>query len=200
MNNIERRFFVVNELRVDGSDGKTPVIVGHAAVFNQLSGDLGGFREQVAPGAFAEAIKSDDVRALFNHDPNFVLGRNKSGTLRLSEDAQGLAIEIDPPDTQWARDLMVTMRRGDVTQMSFGFNVTREGQKWDKAEDGSLPIRTLMKLRLFDVSPVTYPAYTQTDVALRSFQEYKENCEHDVVKNATWRINLMRRELDLLKD
>jgi len=166
---LERRAFAA-ELRVDRA-GEKPVIRGHAAVFNALSEDLGGFREQIAPGAFKNAIGRDDVRALFNHDSNLILGRNKAGTLRMSEDDTGLAIEIDPPDTQYARDLMVSMERGDITQMSFGFSVTKQGQKWE--ENGQTHTRTLTDVRLYDVSPVTLPAYPQTDVALRSLTEFK---------------------------
>lgn len=159
--------FRVEKREGENGDDEKRVIVGHAAVFNTLSEDLGGFREQIAPGAFLTAIKEDDVRALFNHDPNFVLGRNTSGTLRMSEDSKGLAIEIDAPDTQFARDLLHSMERGDISQMSFGFNVRPNGSNFAEDDDGQI-IRTLTDVRLFDVSPVTYPAYKETDVAVRS--------------------------------
>ncbi len=168
MKDIERRTYLVNEFRVDQEgDDMPPKISGHAAVFDQLSEDLGGFRERIAAGAFAKTLQSADVRALFNHDPNFVLGRNKSGTLRLKEDITGLAIEIDPPDTQLARDLMISMKRGDISQMSFGFRTNSD--QWNKVAGEW--IRTLLAVELFDVSPVTYPAYTQTDVAVRSMKQ-----------------------------
>lgn len=169
----ERRFVAFDELCVEQREDGKRMIRGHAAVFNQLSEDLGGFREQIAPGAFAEAIKSDDVRALFNHNPDYILGRNLSKTLRLVEDARGLAIEIDPPDTQIARDLMVSMERGDVTQMSFAFSVRPNGQNWAKDDAGQV-VRTLTKVRLYDVSPVVYPAYPQTDVAVRALNEWRQ--------------------------
>lgn len=174
MKNKERRAFVAElkiETRGEG-DNAAPMIVGHAAVFNQLSEDLGGFREQISPGAFRDAIQKDDVRALFNHDPNLILGRNRSKTLRMAEDQTGLLIEIDPPDTQVGRDLMVSLKRGDITQMSFGFRVLPDGQEWSEDEDGNV-IRTLKKVSLFDVSPVTYPAYPQTDVAARSLDQWR---------------------------
>lgn len=194
---IERRAFTVDELRVQrGSDGAPSKIIGHAAVFNQLSEDLGGFREQIAPGAFAEAVKSDDVRALWNHNPDHILGRNLAKTLILSEDSRGLAIEIIPPDTQMARDLMVSMERGDVTQMSFGFSVRANGQNWGKDDAGNA-IRTLTRVRLFDVSPVTYPAYPQTDVAVRSLNAWQEEQEQ-AAETALWQVRLQRRRLDLL--
>ena len=138
-------------------------IEGHAAVFDALSDDLGGFREKIARGAFADSIGRDDVRALWNHDPNFVLGRSASGTLKLTEDTRGLLVRISPPDTTWARDLMTSIERGDVSQMSFAFQTDRDA--WTKVA-GAWE-RTLLSVRVFDVSPVTYPAYPQTDVGLR---------------------------------
>ena len=185
---IERRSFAVDSLKIETRDDEKQIIRGHAAVFNQLSEDLGGFREQVAPGAFTEAIERDDVRALFNHDANFVLGRTLSKTLRLSEDARGLAIEIDPPDTQAARDLLVSISRGDVSQMSFGFTIRPGGQDWAKDDEGRT-IRTLKKVRLFDVSPVTYPAYPQTDVALRELRSFL----HDNAQAQDARVRMEKR-------
>mgnify|MGYP001558303859 CR=1 FL=1 len=193
MKNLERRHFTLDALRVEArADGKRR-IVGHAAVFNQLSEDLGGFREQIAPGAFAEAIKTDDVRALLNHNPDFILGRNTAGTLTLAEDARGLAIEIDPPDTQIARDLLVSLERGDVNQMSFGFSVWENGQSWSVDTDGETMIRTLTRVRLYDVSPVTFPAYPQTDVAVRELRAWVAAAQpaFDRVKLARMRLNLV---------
>lgn len=170
----ERRVFSLDTLTVEHRDGEASKIRGHAAVFNQLSEDLGGFREQIVPGAFVEAIERDDVRALFNHDANFILGRNRSGTLRLTEDTRGLAIEVDAPNTQTIRDLVLSpIERGDVSQMSFGFSVRPGGQDWAKDEEGRT-IRTLKKLRLFDVSPVVFPAYPQTDVAVRELRAWTQ--------------------------
>ena len=162
---LERRILPL-EVRVERRENGQAVIRGHAAVFGQLSEDLGGFREQIMPGAFADAIQTDDVRALFNHDPNWVLGRNRSNTLTPAEDARGLAVDITPPDTQLVRDLVLTpMERGDITQMSFAFSVRPGGQDWAKDDNGQV-VRTLKRVRLYDVSPVTYPAYPQTDVSV----------------------------------
>jgi len=163
----EVRTFTLDDIEVRSEDDK-PKIKGHAAVFDKLSEDLGGFREKIASGAFAKTIKKSDIRALFNHDPNYVLGRNKAGTLNLEEDEKGLAIEIDPPDTSYARDLMVSIERGDITQMSFAFKTIKDS--WEN-QDKKESIRTLEEVDLFDVSPVTYPAYPQTDVKVRSFLE-----------------------------
>ncbi|MEY5101201.1 MAG: Prophage pi2 protein 32 [Pseudomonadota bacterium] len=192
---IERRYIVAQDLVLEERDGKTPTIRGHAAVFDQLSEDLGGFREQIVPGAFTEAIQKDDVRALIDHLSHLILGRNAAGTLRLSEDAHGLAVEIDPPDTSYARDLLVSMKRGDITQMSFGFTVRPGGQDWAKDDEGRY-IRTLKKLRLFDVSPVTFPAYPQTDVAVRALGEFRA-AEAPAPADTRWRNEILRRRLTL---
>lgn len=160
----EERSIEPPEIRVERQDGEDKV-VGYAAVFDELSPPLWGFRERIEKGAFAKSIREADVRALWNHDRNLVLGRTKSRTLRLFEDDTGLGYEIDPPDTQWARDALVTIERGDVDQSSFGFEVIRE--EWTTNEDDE-NIRTLKEVKLFDVSPVTFPAYPQTSVQLRS--------------------------------
>lgn len=158
-------------IKVERRDASPPLIRGHAAVFDSLSENLGGFREVIAPGAFDDVL-GDDVRALFNHDPNAILGRSTAGTLRVGVDAAGLTYEIDPPDTQAARDLLVSMERGDVRESSFGFRVARGGDTWDENDDGVL-IRTITKVaRLYDVSPVTFPAYPDTDAAKRTLSEY----------------------------
>ena len=158
----EERSFALRELRVEGQDTARK-IVGYAAVFDVLSVPLWGFKERIRPGAFKKTIGEADVRALWNHDSNLVLGRTKSGTLALAEDEVGLRIEITPPDAQWARDHMATIERGDVDQMSFGFNTVRD--KW--YTDAGETIRDVEEVHLFDVSPVTFPAYPQTTVQVR---------------------------------
>jgi hypothetical protein len=125
---------------------------------------IGRFSEQIAPGAFKDSIRQDDIRALFNHDPNFILGRNKAGSLTLREDSKGLAIEIDLPATGNGRDLIAAVRRGDLSGMSIGFDV--QDETWQKGAAGAM-VRTLKKIKLYDVGPVTFPAYASTDVSLR---------------------------------
>lgn len=167
---IERRAFDAGlELR---EEGQAVCLVGHAALINQLSEDMGGWREQIASGAFAEALAKDDVRLLVNHR-DLPLARTRSGTLKLSEDSRGLAIEatLEPSDPDVQR-LLPKLKRGDLSQMSFGFRVAPGGQDWAKDDEGRT-VRTLKKLRLFDVSVVTFPAYPQTDVAVRSFQAWQ---------------------------
>lgn len=167
---VERRAFDADEFRVEGeAEGRT--IVGHAALFDTLSSDLGGFREKIDSGAFGNA-EDNDVRALFNHDPNLILGRNKAGTLSLDEDEKGLRVKINPPDTQFANDLLKSIDRGDVSQMSFAFRVVEDD--WEKGKGDDPSIRTLRKVELFDVSPVTYPAYKQTEVGVRSMSDIAE--------------------------
>jgi uncharacterized protein len=162
---IERRFRP-QEFRVQGDDNN-PRITGYAAVFDSLSEDLGWFREEIDPHAFDTVMGTNpDVRALFNHDPNVVLGRTTAGTLKLSLDARGLAYEIDPPATQAAQDLMVSMKRGDVTQSSYAFVVARD--QWTDNPDGTLTRRVLEIEELFDVSPVTYPAFPAASSQVRS--------------------------------
>lgn len=160
---VERRTFTVAAKRAAGEGGKI-TLAGHAAVFDTPY-DLGWFTESVARGAFTDTIKSDDIRALFNHDPNIILGRNKAGTLRLSEDDKGLAIEIDLPDTQTARDIAASIERGDVSQMSIGFEAIEE--TWEFVENQN-DKRTIKRAKLWDVSPVVFPASPTTDIAKRS--------------------------------
>lgn len=163
----ERRWFTAAVRALPATEGVRK-IVGHGAVFNQLSSDLGGFREQIAPGAFRESLEKQDCFALFNHSRDFVLGRSGAGTARFREDDQGLAYEIDTPDTTWARDLVVSIERGDISQSSFGFRVESEDDEtWSVCEDGQV-VRTLHRVRLFDAGPVTMAAYPQTDAAVRS--------------------------------
>ena len=163
--NEEREIRVLTrplELREDG-EGQ-PVIRGYAAVFNEWSMDLGGFVERIQPGFFAPVLEGD-IRALWQHDSSYVLGRTTNGTLRLAEDATGLAVEITPPDSQWARDALVSLRRGEVNQMSFAFRVAEE--RWEPAEAGPAQRTLLRAADLYEVSPVTFAAYPQTSVSAR---------------------------------
>jgi len=199
----EIRAFKLTELRIDAQGDKPPCIYGYSAVFDQLSEDLGGFREKIAQGAFTKTIQTADVRALFNHDPNYVLGRCKSGTLSLEEDSVGLRIENTPPDTQWARDLLVTMRRGDVDQMSFAFETVRDS--WEQDKTTGTVTRTLLECNLMDVSPVTFPAYPKTSAAVRSkLSEFQQPTPAGQaappvpdIADAQIRIRGMRRQLEL---
>lgn len=169
---IDRRYIDQAELRLDESrgDGQPPRIIGYAAVFNAEAQIMPGWREIVRPGAFRKTLRESDVRALKNHDPNLVLGRKSAGTLTMSEDEKGLRYSIDPPDVSYANDLLVSIRRGDITQSSFGFNVVKD--RWTQDAEKKTLLRELLEVKLFDVSPVTFPAYAQTEVNVRSVMDY----------------------------
>lgn len=156
------------EVRTQGDAGQG--IRGLAAVYNSLSENLGGFREKIAPGAFESVLNTNpDVRALFNHDPNLVLARTANGTLRLHEDERGLVYEADIAPTSIGNDVLAWVARGDVTQSSFAFRLASGGDTWEEDADTGALIRTIHQFSaLFDVSPVTYPAYVATDVVPRS--------------------------------
>jgi HK97 family phage prohead protease len=201
--NIEKRT-IKTELRVvkqKQEDDALPVIEGYAAVFNSDSEDMMGFIERIRPGAFKEAIKISDVRSLFNHDANIVLGRNKAGTLEIKEDKKGLFMVTHPPDTQLVRDMVMTpIDRGDIDQQSFGFTVEKDS--WEGL-DTDKPVRTIEKIKeLFDVSVVTYPAYQDTSVALRSLAEARNQKPNEdeisIEVNGTEHIFNCQDELDLL--
>ncbi|CEF48241.1 unnamed protein product [uncultured bacterium] len=165
------------ELRAMTTPDGTPTIVGYAAIFNSPSEDLGGFREVIRPGAFAAALAGADVRALINHDRNQVLGRTKAGTLLLHEDSRGLRFQINPPDTQFARDLQTSIGRGDVSGASFRFYMFDDparGQQWRSEPSGV--VRELTEIAAIDdVSVAAYPAYLATEVSIRSLEEYRRS-------------------------
>ena len=176
MRTIKHRAFKLKELRSVENDGQRQ-IVGHAAVFNQLSENLGGFRERIFQGAFKKTIQEADVRGLMNHDKNLILGRTKSGTLRLREDDVGLWFEIDTPNTSYANDLHVSIDRGDIDQASFSFSIIR-GEIDENEKSGDLRIYNLREAQLYDVSPVTFPAYPQTDVSANSLNNMEIRLRH----------------------
>ena len=156
---------IKHEFRVS-QDGEAPNISGYAALFDTESENI-GWIETIDPHAFDSVIASKpDVRALWNHNPDHVLGRTSANTLSLTIDSRGLAYSIDPPDTTVASDLIVSMRRKDVTESSFGFIVKRD--QWTDNTDGTVTRRILEFDELLDVSPVTYPAYSGTTAQARS--------------------------------
>jgi uncharacterized protein len=168
---IERRM-VEMEFRAGESQEK-PTISGRAVVYNRWSADLGGFKEIIEPGFFENAL-NQDVRALWNHNADLVLGRTRAGTLKLADNESGLDVEINPPDTQIGRDAVVSIQRRDVTQMSFGFTIKSGGDTWERDKRTGAITRRLLRggcETLFDVSPVTYPAYAQTSVHARSMMD-----------------------------
>lgn len=198
MERIEKRLGIASEIRAVRSESGDRVIEGYAARFNKYSEDLGGFKEKIKPGAFSDAIKNSDVRALFNHDPNIVLGRSKAGTLTLKEDKKGLHMSVTLPNTRTADELMESIERGDITQQSFGFTIAEDS--WRMSEKYG-EVRTIEKIdRLFDVSPVTFPAYPDTEVALRSLAAWKEGPEPEPEKTDEVRHLIERLHAAIIKD
>lgn len=157
MENIERR--AVTELRAQGRK-----LTGYAAIFGQEA-HIADFSEVIMPGAFTASLNGRDVLALVDHDPAKVLARTKSGSLRLSEDARGLAFDLDVPDTQAGRDVLTLAERGDLGGMSFGFTVGKGGERWDGKR------RELLAVTLHEISVISgWPAYKDTVVQARCKQ------------------------------
>ena len=202
---MEQRFATIEGLEVRAEGDKPATILGHAALFDTKSVYMMGFRETIEPGAFRESL-TGDVRALWQHDTARVLGRTKAGTLRLWEDDQGLAFELNPPDTQDGRDAVTLIERGDVDQMSFGFNVPSGGDSWSEDEDG-IPLRSLRTVSLMEISPVTWAAYPQTGVGvMRSAPEWVQHMLTQGVDDSSKaddisrvRLGLMLKRLDLIQ-
>jgi HK97 family phage prohead protease len=154
----------------EGGEDKGPTVIeGYAALYGARTVIWGWFEEEIVEGFFAPAIRDKhDCRSLFNHDANFPLGRTKSGTLVLRDDSKGLWTETKTPDSPIACSIVESIRRGDVDGMSFAFTIHR--QEWIFAEEGSgaMDLRRLLEIeKLYDVGPVTYPAYEQTSIKIR---------------------------------
>lgn len=168
------------ETRHIGSEGRADVgddkkLRGYPIVFNSVSEDFGGWREVIRPSAVDRTLRQgSDVRAYFDHDPSKVLGRTTAGTLRLKKDTHGLHMENDPDTSQtWIRDLMRSIKRGDITGMSFRFqDLTPAEDRW--LEDGDAILRQVTDMRVAEVSVVSEPAYPATAVSFRSLQESLE--------------------------
>ena len=202
-NNMEKRIYTI-ETRTEEREDGTPVIIGHASLYDSRSQNLGGFYEYIERGAFTpELIEKSDVRALINHDQNLILGRSTSGTLKLEADEKGLRYEImNIGETSYGKDLLVSMKRGDITQSSFAFTVQEDD--WSTDDEGN-DIRTIKKIdRLYDISPVSYPAYSDVNdltIAQRGLAVYKEKVqkeeeEKDLVMRslASLKIELAKRK------
>jgi len=156
------------EVRAQGN-GEATMLAGYAALFETPAEIAGAFVEVIDRGAFDAAL-ADDVRVLFNHDPSQLLGRTKSGTARIAVDHHGLRYEVTPPATTTGRDVIQLVERGDVDGSSFGFQVIAD--RWvEGATPDDLPVRHLESVRLFDVSPVTQPAYAETTVEARQMAD-----------------------------
>lgn len=208
-NQMEKRIFNV-ETRVDTNEEGKDVVVGYASVYDSRSNNLGGFYEYIERGAFTdELIQKSDVRALINHDASKIMARSKNGlgTLNLKADEKGLRyqFEIDP-ELSYAKDLAISLKRGDISQSSFAFTIAPNGDEWSTDADGN-NIRTIKKFdQIFDISSVTFPAYSQAEsdlvVAQRGLEAYKkslveetkeeiiEEKENNLVRNSLISLNI----------
>ena len=192
--NIENRF----EKREDGKE----VVVGYGSIFNSKSENLGGFYEYISPTAISEeTIAKSDVRALINHDANLILARSTSGTLDLSVDEKGLKYEFEIPETSYGKDLAINMKNGNLNQSSFAFTVGDD--EWSTDDNGN-DIRTITSIdKLFDISVVSYPAYSQADsdlvVAQRGLAMYKEKQEIKEEETDLVARSLAKLKIELIK-
>jgi uncharacterized protein len=169
------------ELR-EGDKGQ--VFTGYAFRYMALSENLGGFVERIAPGSATKTIQEQDLRALFNHDPNNLLGRMGAGTLRVQDEDEGARYFVDKPDTTLGRDLATLVKRGDIYGSSFTFQVVgSSGVKWSKTAQG-FPLREVRQMRMRDLGPVTFPAYSAATVSLRSLAEMRSLPIEEVVAAA----------------
>ncbi|WP_328950480.1 HK97 family phage prohead protease [Streptomyces sp. NBC_00184] len=165
--------FAVGALEERASDDGRISMRGYAYRFNELSQDLGGFRERIVPGAGAPSLRENDVYATFNHNASALLGRTSSGTLRVGEDREGGWYEVDLPDTTVGRDVAELLKRGDLQGSSFTFRVLDNGQRRSADDDpeSGLPIREITSMDVRELGPVTNPAYLTTQASLRSIEE-----------------------------
>ena len=164
------------ELTIETRASGQTAIVGYAAVYNRLSLDLGGFREMILPGAFDKVLSrqrgKQDVIAVFNHDPNILLGRTSSGTLQLSSDDKGLKYTVTPPAER--ADIISLILRRDLLGSSFAFTVAKDSESFSSDANGA--VRTIREVSgLYDVGPVVNPAYSSstTGVSMRSYEAWK---------------------------
>lgn len=168
----EQRFVrgsVASVRAAEGEGAKRAVIAGAGIVFNKetvIGGRHWGFREIIAPGAFTKSLTSEDQRSFFNHDPNLILGRRSAGTLRVSEDETGVHYEVDAPDTSYANDLAVSLERKDVTGSSFIFRTTKEEWTEPAADSDEMPLRRILEAELYELGPVTFPAYEDSTASV----------------------------------
>jgi HK97 family phage prohead protease len=202
---IEKRIFKIQfrEIADDLEQNPTPgeakaqkrTVEGYAALFNSTTTIGGWFDEMIEPGAFTEALQTSDIRALFNHDPNYILARSTSGTLEVIEDEKGLFYRFDVPNSNFGNDFLEMLRRGDVSQSSFAFTVAKQRWEEEKIGDESKYKRVIEKVdQIYDVSPVTYPAYPETSVSSRS--KAKELQKPIISTN---KVDSLERDLQLLK-
>jgi len=194
----EERYLEGGSFEVRAKEGgEGSVLVGFPIVFGSRSVELGDFVEEVHPDAVDRSLEEDDWVALFNHRSDLILGRKSSGTARFEVVKQGstrgVRMEVDLPDTSVGRDMPVLVGRRDVKGGSFGFGTRRD--EFRTLEDGR-KLRTLLEIKVFDLGPVTFPAYPATDVAMRSLEAWEQR----QAEAEAWKVAADRRgrEIDLL--
>lgn len=178
------------ELRDASAENSIGTLAGYAATFDKDTRIGDHFIERFRPGAFTATLKDYDQRALAHHDRGRVIGRRSAGTLRLTQDDKGLAFEIDLPDTTDGRDVKVSVERGDIDGMSFAFRPTKE--EWD--DTGDIPVRTIIEADLIEVSPVTFPQYDGTQLALRSLKNHRNETKSHNFRATRMRMRQAQRE------
>lgn len=177
MDKTEIRDLMTNKIEIREDDNGNRTLSGYAVKWEKKSQVLGmffKFREQVQRGAFLESLNNDDQRFLWSHDTSKVLGRKKNNTLRLREDDVGLQFELDLPNTSLGNDTYESIQRGDVDGVSFGFNVLDD--EVDEPDD-DMPLRTIRKAKLMEVSAVAFPAYPDSEVSARGYDPMKQHAE-----------------------
>ena len=198
---MEKRIFNI-ENRFETKEDNQDIVVGYGSIFNSRSENLGGFYEYISPTAISEeTIARSDVRALINHDESLILARSTTGTLDLTVDEKGLRYEFSIPETSYEKDLAINMKNGNINQSSFAFTVGSD--EWSTDDEGN-DIRTITSIdKLYDVSPVTYAAYSQADsdlvVAQRGLAMYKEKQEIKEEETDLVARSLAKLKIELIK-
>lgn len=176
MDKTEKRELATSDIEIREDDDGNRTLSGYAVKWEKKSQVLGmfyKFREQIKKGAFLESLNDDDQRFLWSHDTSKVLGRTKNNTLRLKEDDTGLWFELDLPKTTLGNDTYESIKRGDVDGVSFGFNVPDGGDEVTEPDD-DLPLRTITKAKLMEISAVAFPAYPDSQVSARGYDRMKK--------------------------
>jgi HK97 family phage prohead protease len=200
MSNQKREFRFLNS-EVRAKSGTKPGISGYAARYGKATTLEPGLREIIKKGAFTQSVQRKDACiACFNHDPEKILGRVSAGTLRLRDDSDGLYFDCDTPDTSYANDLLESIRRGDISECSFGFYLDPDGDEFSKDADGTI-LRQIKSCQVFDVSPVIYPQYSGgvTNVEARSRAQFPDGLPFSEARmnEATNRVFVPTTHVDL---
>lgn len=198
----EVRFIPLDGIEIrSGEDGEPRGITGTAAVYNSGTVIAGMFEERILPGAFDDVLKDADVRGLFNHDPNYPLGRTSAGTMELRSTDK--ALEYDIPNLPRSRaDVLEAIQLGNVTGNSFSFVIEKdEDENWTNRDgEKKLPLREIKRVgRLLDVGPVTFPAYEETKVTARVEARCRESADAVAAERIDRLHERRKRVLELLK-